>query len=225
MHEQQGMTAVSLKMGARRDNNIVSDEQTVFVVDDDAAVRDSLSWLIKSVGLRVETYGSAQEFLEAYDPKRSGCVVLDVRMPGMSGLELQEKLKVDKVALPVIIITGHGDVPMAVRAVKAGAFDFIEKPFHDQTLLDRIQQALKREVESRKLEEKRSEVEQRLALLTPREREVLDLVVCGNPNKVIAAQLGISCRTVEIHRGRVMEKMQANSLSDLVRIGLTSGLF
>ncbi len=203
----------------------MSEEQTVFVVDDDAAVRDSLSWLIKSVGLKVEAYASAQEFLEKYDPVRSGCLVLDVRMPGMSGLELQERLAADRIALPVIIITGHGDVPMAVRAVKAGAFDFIEKPFNDQVLLDRIQQALKKDVEVRKSAAKRAEVEKRLALLTPREREVLDMVVSGNPNKVIAAQLGISCRTVEIHRGRVMEKMQASSLSDLVRIGLTSGLF
>lgn len=203
----------------------MSGEQTVFVVDDDAAVRDSLSWLIKSVGLKVETFGSAQEFLAAVDKKKAGVVVLDVRMPGMSGLELQEKLGAEKILLPVIIITGHGDVPMAVRAVKSGAFDFIEKPFNDQVLLDRIQQALKRDVETRKVEGHRSEVSTKLALLTPREREVLDLVVAGNPNKVIAAQLGISCRTVEIHRGRVMEKMEANSLSDLVRLGLTSGLF
>jgi FixJ family two-component response regulator len=203
----------------------MADDQTVFVVDDDAAVRDALGWLIKSVGLRVETFGSAQEFLDKLNPKRGGCVVLDVRMPGMSGLELQEKLTGDKVNLPVIIVTGHGDVPMAVRAVKSGAFDFIEKPFNDQVLLDRIQQALKREVETRKVEAQRSEVEGRLDTLTPREKEVLQMVVSGNPNKVIAAQLGISCRTVEIHRGRVMEKMKADSLSELVRMGLTSGLF
>ncbi len=203
----------------------MSSEQTVFVVDDDAAVRDSLSWLIKSVGLNVESYASAQDFLDALDPKGRGCVVLDVRMPGMSGLELQEKLVADDVSVPVIMLTGHGDVPMAVRAVKAGAFDFIEKPFNDQVLLDRIQQALKQEQQTRQVEEQRAQVVSRLALLTPREREVLSWVVSGNPNKVIAAQLGISCRTVEIHRGRVMEKMQARSLSELVRIGLTSGLF
>lgn len=202
-----------------------ADDQTVFVVDDDAAVRDALGWLIKSVGLKVETFGSAQEFLEKLNPKRAGCVVLDVRMPGMSGLELQERLTQDKVTLPVIIVTGHGDVPMAVRAVKSGAFDFIEKPFNDQVLLDRIQQALKRFVETRKTEEQRSDVDARLRSLTPREREVLGMVVSGNPNKVIASQLGISCRTVEIHRGRVMEKMRASSLSELVRMGLTSGLF
>lgn len=211
--------------GARERVNVMSEEQTVFVVDDDAAVRDALSWLIKSVGLKVETFGSAQEFLEKLNPKRGGCVVLDVRMPGMSGLELQEKLTADQVTLPVIIVTGHGDVPMAVRAVKAGAFDFIEKPFNDQVLLDRIQQALKRQVETRKVEEQRGEVAVRLNTLTPREKEVLHMVVSGNPNKVIAAQLGISCRTVEIHRGRVMEKMKADSLSELVRMGLTSGLF
>jgi FixJ family two-component response regulator len=202
-----------------------SDEQTVFVVDDDAAVRDSLSWLIKSVGLKVETFGSAHEFLEKLNPRRQGVVVLDVRMPGMSGLELQEKLVSDSITLPVIIVTGHGDVPMAVRAVKSGAFDFIEKPFNDQVLLDRIQQAMKRQVETRKVEEQRADVAGRLNTLTPREKEVLEMVVSGNPNKVIAAQLGISCRTVEIHRGRVMEKMRASSLSELVRMGLTSALF
>lgn len=202
-----------------------SDEQTVFVVDDDAAVRDSLSWLIKSVGLKVETFGSAHEFLEKLNPRRQGVVVLDVRMPGMSGLELQEKLVSDSITLPVIIVTGHGDVPMAVRAVKSGAFDFIEKPFNDQVLLDRIQQAMKRQVETRKVEEQRADVSGRLNTLTPREKEVLEMVVSGNPNKVIAAQLGISCRTVEIHRGRVMEKMRASSLSELVRMGLTSALF
>jgi RNA polymerase sigma factor (sigma-70 family) len=146
-------------------------------------------------------------------------------MPGLSGLELQERLNTEAVVLPLIIVTGHGDVPMAVKAIKAGAFDFIEKPFNDQILLDRIQQALKLNEQTRQIEEKRMEVDVRLRQLTPREREVLELVVIGNPNKIIASQLGISCRTVEIHRGRVMEKMQVGSLSELVRLGVTSGLF
>lgn len=203
----------------------VKDRQTVFVVDDDAAVRDSLSWLIKSVGLNVETFGSAQEFLNACTPSRAGCLVLDVRMPGMSGLDLQEKLAGQRIFLPVIIITGHGDVPMAVRTVKSGAFDFIEKPFNDQVLLDRIQQALEKDAEQRIHQAEHDEISRRINKLTPREKEVMDMVVGGNPNKIIASELGISCRTVEIHRGRVMEKMQANSLSDLMRIGLMSGLF
>ncbi len=203
----------------------VKDKQTVFVVDDDAAVRDSLSWLIKSVGLNVETFGSAQEFLNACTPNRAGCLVLDVRMPGMSGLDLQEKLAGQRIFLPVIIITGHGDVPMAVRTVKSGAFDFIEKPFNDQVLLDRIQQALEKDAEQRIHQAEHDEISRRIGKLTPREKEVMDMVVGGNPNKIIASELGISCRTVEIHRGRVMEKMQANSLSDLMRIGLMSGLF
>lgn len=203
----------------------VKDRQTVFVVDDDAAVRDSLSWLIKSVGLNVETFGSAQEFLNACTPNRAGCLVLDVRMPGMSGLDLQEKLAGQRIFLPVIIITGHGDVPMAVRTVKSGAFDFIEKPFNDQVLLDRIQQALEKDAEQRIHQAEHDEISRRINKLTPREKEVMDMVVGGNPNKIIASELGISCRTVEIHRGRVMEKMQANSLSDLMRIGLMSGLF
>ena len=203
----------------------MADEQAVYVVDDDAAVRDSLSWLLRSVGLSVESFDSGLSFLEYAKNGCNGCAVLDVRMPGLSGLELQERLAAENIALPLIMVTGHGDVPMAVRAIKAGAFDFIEKPFNDQVLLDRVQQALKRNTQNRALEEKRLDVEARMQSLTPREREVLALVVTGNPNKAIASQLGISCRTVEIHRGRVMDKMQAGSLSELVRLGVSSGLF
>ncbi|TPW17383.1 MAG: response regulator [Halothiobacillaceae bacterium] len=199
-------------------------EQIVYIVDDDAAVRDSLSWLIRSIGLRVDTYASGQQFLNVLQPSTKGCVLLDVRMPGMSGLDLHEQLIAEKRVLPVIMITGHGDVPMAVRAVKAGAFDFIEKPFNDQVLLDRIQQALKQNREILRLEAQKTDLINRLALLTPREQEVLKLVVVGNPNKAIAAQLGISCRTVEIHRGRVMEKMEASSLPELVHQGVVIGL-
>ncbi len=192
----------------------------VYVVDDDQAVRDSLRWLIESVGLNVETYASAQAFLEAYYPGRAGVLVLDVRMPGMSGLELQNALASQELRLPVIVITGHGDVPMAVRAMKAGALDFIQKPFNDQELLERIHEALERDAPIRFERAERAEVVARLAQLTPRELEVMTRVVAGKPNKAIAAELGISKKTVEVHRARIMEKMQAESLADLVRIAL-----
>lgn len=193
-------------------------EPTVFVVDDDQAMRKSLHWLIESVGLNVETFPSARRFLESYTPGRPGCLVLDMRMPGISGLELQEKLKARNITIPVIFITGHGDVPMAVRAMKAGAIDFIEKPFNDQLLLDRIQHALEQDAQSRSGQAQRAELAARLALLTPREREVMEMVAEGKPNKVIAAQLGVSAKTVEAHRAKVMEKMQAKSLADLIRM-------
>lgn len=193
-------------------------EPCVFVVDDDAAVRDSLRLLVRSVGLQAETYGSATEFLDVYDPARPGCLVLDVRMPGISGLELQQRLTDMESTLPIIFVTAHGDIPMAVEAVKAGAVDFIQKPFRDQELLDKIQRALEQNRGRRETRTDRQAIESRLAELTPREREVLELVVVGKANKVIAAELGISQRTVEIHRGRVMQKMQADSLSELVRM-------
>jgi two-component system, LuxR family, response regulator FixJ len=196
-------------------------ETTVYIVDDDQAMRKSLHWLIESVGLNVETFPSARRFLESYRPGRPGCLVLDMRMPGISGLDLQEKLAEQQINLPVIIITGHGDVPMAVRAMKAGAIDFIEKPFNDQVLLDRIQSALEQDAELRSSQALRAEVAARLALLTPREREVMDMVVEGKPNKVIAAQLGVSAKTVEAHRAKVMEKMQARALADLIRMILS----
>ncbi len=199
-------------------------EPTVFVVDDDDAMRESLRWLISSVQLKVETYSSASEFLENCHPGMPGCLVLDVRMPGMSGLELQEKLAKEQITLPVIIITGHGDVPMAVRAMKSGAVDFIQKPFNDQVLLDRIQYALDRDARARNEQAEKSEIASRLALLTPREREVMDMVVEGEPNKVIAVKLGVSAKTVEAHRARVMEKMRAGSLSELVRMAMTVGI-
>ena len=193
---------------------------TVFVVDDDAAVRDSLKMLLKSVGQLVETFGSAQEFLDAYKDDRPGCLVLDIRMPGMSGLELQEKLNERHAIIPVIFITGHGDVPMAVEAMQAGAVDFIQKPFRDQDLLDRINQALEKDAANRAALAERSAIAKRLATLTPREHEVMELVVRGKANKVIAGDLNLSQRTVEIHRARVMEKMQASSLAHLVRMVL-----
>lgn len=196
---------------------------TIFIVDDDSAVRDALKLLLRSVGQAVETYGSAQEFLDAYGEDRPGCLVLDIRMPGMSGLELQQKLNERHSILPIIFITGHGDVPMAVEAMQAGAVDFIQKPFRDQDLIDRINQALEKDSSNRAALGERNDIRRRLETLTPREREVLDLVVHGKANKVIAGDLKLSQRTVEIHRARVMEKMQASSLAHLVRMVLEVG--
>ena len=195
----------------------------VFIVDDDEAVRSSLRLLLKSVGLVPTALGSACEFLDKYDPAQPGCLVLDVRMPEMSGLELQEKLNLQGAVIPVIFITGHGDVPMAVEAMQAGAFDFLQKPFRDQDLIDRIQRALEGDRTNRAALNERSLIRERLESLTPREREVLALVTCGKSNKVMAADLGVSQRTVEIHRGRVMEKMGASSLAQLVRMIMDLG--
>jgi len=191
---------------------------TVFVVDDDEAVRGSLRLLLKSVGLAATALPSAQEFLAKYDPEQPGCLVLDVRMPGMSGLDLQEQLNMRGAIIPVIFITGHGDIPMAVEAMQQGAFDFLQKPFRDQDLIDRIQRALAKDKANRAELSERSRVRERFESLTPREREVLDLVTSGKPNKIMAADLGVSQRTVEIHRARVMEKMNASSLAQLVRM-------
>jgi len=193
---------------------------TVFVVDDDQAVRAALSLLIKSAGLQVKTFGSAQAFLRAYDPAHPGCLILDVRMRGMGGMELQEKLAAQGIAIPVIIITGHGDVPMAVRAVKRGAIDFIQKPFDDQVLLDRITQAVELNTQRRRQEAEQAEATAKLARLSPREREVMDLLVAGKGNKEIALALGLSRKTVDIHRSHVMLKLGVDSIADLVRLGL-----
>jgi two-component system response regulator FixJ len=197
---------------------------TVFVVDDDEAMRSSLEWLIESEGLPVETFDSAQAFLDAYYPGRAGCALLDVRMPGMSGLELQEHLRQQQIRIPVIIITGHGDVPMAVRAMKAGALDFIEKPFDDDTLLATIQRAIEVDASQRTQQAGRAELAARLAQLTPREHEVMLMVTDGKSNKEIANELGVSAKTVEAHRARVMEKMEARSLAELVRMVLMTGV-
>jgi two-component system, LuxR family, response regulator FixJ len=191
---------------------------TVYVVDDDEGVRNSLRFLLKSVGLAARTLASAREFLDSYKPKQSGCVVLDVRMPGMSGLELQQQLNLRGAIIPVIFITGHGDIPMAVEAMQHGAFDFLQKPFRDQDLIDRIQRALERDAHNRASLEQHDRIRERFASLTPREREVLELMTQGKPNKVMAGDLGVSQRTVEIHRARVMEKTGAASLAQLVRM-------
>jgi RNA polymerase sigma factor (sigma-70 family) len=197
---------------------------TVFVVDDDEAVRSSLRLLLKSVGLPAVMYATAQEFLATYEPQHPGCIVLDVRMPGLSGLELQEQLNVRGAIIPVIFITGHGDIPMAVEAMQHGAFDFLQKPFRDQDLLDRIQKAMAHDRQNRADLRERDRIRERLESLTPREREVLQLVTHGKANKVMAAELGVSQRTVEIHRARVMEKMGATSLAQLVRMAMDLGI-
>ncbi len=194
--------------------------ETVIVVDDDDAVRASLRLLLKSVGLEVQTYASASEFLSSYNAQQPGCLVLDVRMPGLSGMELQEQLNLQGAIIPVIFVTGHGDVPMAVEAMQHGAFDFLQKPFRDQELLDRIQRALVRDRENRVQLLQKDQIRTRLGSLTPREREVLQLMTRGRPNKLMAADLGLSQRTIEIHRARVMEKMHASSLAQLVRMTL-----
>jgi FixJ family two-component response regulator len=192
----------------------------VFVVDDDPAMRDSLRWLIESTGLQVETFADAQTFLARIRPDVPGCVVLDIRMPGMSGLDLQAELARRGIGLPTIMVTGHAEVPMAVRAVKAGAIDFIEKPFSDQLLLDRVRQGIEMDRQEREGRMRRAEVLRRMSLLTQREREVLELVVAGKPNREIAAALRLSPKTVEVHRAHVMDKMQASSVAELVRLSL-----
>jgi FixJ family two-component response regulator len=191
---------------------------TVFVVDDDEGVRNSLRFLLKSIGLATRTLASAGEFLESYQPSQPGCLVLDVRMPGMSGLELQQQLNLRGAVIPVIFITGHGDIPMAVETMQQGAFDFLQKPFRDQDLIDRIQRALERDARCRAALDEHARIRARLDSLTPREREVLALMTRGKPNKIMAAELGVSQRTVEIHRARVMEKSRAASLAQLVRM-------
>jgi FixJ family two-component response regulator len=197
-----------------------TDTPIVYIVDDDEAVRGSLRMLMRSVGLQAQALGSAREFLDAYDRRQSGCLVLDVRMPQMSGLELQQQLNQRGATIPVIFISGHGDVPMAVEAMQHGAFDFLQKPFRDQELLDRVQRALKLDAQSRATSAADAQILERLKSLTPRERQVMQLVTRGKANKVVGAELGVSQRTVEIHRAHVMEKMQARSLAELVRMVL-----
>jgi FixJ family two-component response regulator len=199
-------------------------EPTVFVVDDDEAVCRALGRLIESMGLAVETFPSANEFLDRYQPSRSGCLVLDMRMPGMSGLELQTALAERNGYLPIIFITAHGDVPMSVQAMKGGAVDFIQKPFNEQTLLDAIHKAIAHDAETRRKRGDRDIILQRLQRLTPRERDVLQRVVAGRLNKQIAMELSASEKTIKIHRARVMRKMEADSLADLVLQAQMAGI-
>ena len=195
-------------------------QHIVHVVDDDRAVRDSLSFLMKSVGFESMAYDSAEAFLAKADLNRPGCLIVDIRMQGMSGLELQQLLNERSSKLPVIIITGHGDVPMAVQAMKAGAVDFLEKPYDNQILIARIRQCLEEVTKEQDKESRIAEAKARLTQLTPRELEVLNLLVAGKHNKIIANELNISVRTAEAHRAKVMKKLRADSLSDIVRIAL-----
>ena len=192
----------------------------VYIVDDDDAIRDSLAFLLEASGISVEAYATAADFLERYRINERACLVLDIRMPGMSGMELQDVLIERGIRLPLIFITGHGDVPMAVEALKKGAVDFIEKPFNDNALLALIDRALRQQEALQEDTQQRSAALARVHTLTPREREVMDMVVTGKLNKTIADQLGISIKTVEAHRARVMEKMQAKSLADLIQMTL-----
>lgn len=198
----------------------MSTEPTVFIVEDNDIVRERLSCLVKSVKLKDECYASAKDFLDNYNPEQPGCLVTDVRMQGMSGLELLEKLIAENISLPIIVITCHGDVSMAVRAMKVGAFEFFEKPVNNQLLLERIQQAIKHDARQRLAHNKRNELLKRLVKLTPREHEIMIHVVKGKSNKIIARELEISNKTVEAHRASMMKKMQANNLADLVHIGV-----
>ena len=201
-----------------------SDADIVHVVDDDEAMRDSMAFLLRAGNFQVQTYAAATDFLEALPQIKAGCVVTDVRMPGMSGIELLQRLRELKVSLPVIVVSGHGDVPLAVEAMKTGALDFIEKPFDDDVFLRAVRMALSAHAVDSQRQAQKATINSRLESLSNREREVLEGLVAGHPNKTIAYDLGISPRTVEIYRANVMEKMQAGSLSDLVRMALVGGL-
>ncbi|MCK2147506.1 MULTISPECIES: response regulator FixJ [Marinobacter] len=196
-------------------------QQTVYVVEDDEAVRDSLELLLKSDGKPVQTFENATSFLKEYSDKMAGCIVLDIRMPGMDGMELQKKLNDKHSILPIIFVTGHGDVPMAVDAMKEGAVDFIQKPYREEALLEKIEAALAQDLEQRKTLDEKQEIIRRVKSLTPREHEIMDRMIAGQANKVIAIELEISQRTVEIHRSRVMHKMGTHSLAHLVRMVLS----
>ena len=197
-------------------------EPTVFIVDDDPSVLKGLSRLMKSVKLNVETYSSAQEFLDSYNPVQPGCLLIDMRMPGISGLELQEILQSRNILIPTIIITGYGEVTDAVQAMKKGAIDFIEKPFNGQYLLDQVHKAIAEDAQIRKKQAQQQVVSASLALLTPREREVMDLVITGKANKVIALELGLSMKTVEFHRAHMMKKMKVDSVAELVDLFISA---
>jgi two-component system response regulator FixJ len=196
---------------------------TVYVVDDEPMMCDSLTFLLESVGFRVEAYRSAEDFLAHFDARRPGCIVLDVKMPNMNGLDLQRELAARGIATPIVFITAYGEVACAVTACKAGAADFIEKPFHDDTLLAAIRQAIDKDRATRETRAARAEFEDRAARLTARERDVMKHVIAGNTNREIARDLGLSPRTVEVHRGRLMDKLNVKSVAELVRLGMAGG--
>lgn len=202
----------------------MSMEPIVYVVDDDQAMVESLSWIIESVGLKVKTYVRAQDFLDEYNPTQHGCLLLDVRMPGISGPELQLRLNEQSATLPIIFISGHGDVPLAVRVMKAGAVDFLTKPFNDQILLESINKALRVDKINREKQQENAQAEAKFALLSPREAQVLQGIVAGKQNKVISSELNISLKTVEAHRASVMKKMSVKSVPELVKLVLTNGV-
>lgn len=197
---------------------------TVYIIDDDRMARESLQWLIESAGLPVQVYSSGLDFLECVEPFMSGCALLDVRMPDINGMELYTRLKHKGITLPVIIVTGHADVAMAVRAMKAGAYDFIEKPYNDALMLERVQGAIGADREKRRDLQRVSAIRARAAQLTPREQEILHYVLRSTQNKLIADKLGISIKTVELHRANLMAKMQARTSTELVRLALIAGL-
>ncbi len=199
-------------------------QPTVFVVDDDKLVRESLAWLIGTIDLPVTLYERGQDFLSEYEPRLPGCLILDVRMPGLSGMDLHERLNERGIELPVIIVTGHADVPMATRAMKAGAFDFIEKPYNDQLMLETVQNAIACDLDRRRRARQIQALQARFQGLTPREREVMGLIVQGRANKVIADRLEISIKTVELHRANIMAKVGVRSAAELVRLAVTAGL-
>lgn len=199
-------------------------QPTVFIVDDDEAIREAVSWLLESADFKVACYESAQAFLTDFNMNQTGCLLLDIRLPQMNGLELLKNLITQECTLPVIMLSGHGDIAMAVRAMKDGAFDFIEKPFNNQILLERVGQAIARDVRLKQENRERQEIMERLAILTAREREVMSKLIEGKPNKSVARELDISYKTVEIHRGRIMDKMQADGIVELVRMAMLCGM-
>ncbi len=200
-----------------------AEDGTVFLIDDDPSVRDSLTLLLSLKGLRTQAFANAESFIDSYRPERSGCVLTDLRMPGMTGLELQAALRERHIDVPVVVLTAHGDVPTARAALKNGAFDFIEKPVDDAMLLEVLRNALRVEHERRSASSARSNSDRRMERLTEREREILALIAAGHPNRDVAAQLGISARTVEVHRARIMEKLECRSLAELIRMNRAAG--
>ena len=204
---------------------MLEDDPIVFIVDDDDSVRKALTRLIKSVDLNAEAFASAHDFLKRESHNGPACLILDMRMPGLSGLDLQDELVAAGRTLPIIFISAHGNIPLSVRAMKAGAVDFIEKPFEDQTLLDAINQSLKKDRQVKLEQAELREIKRRVDSLTPRERQVFALVVSGKLNKQVAFELGTTERTIKAHRARVMKKMQANSLADLIRLAEKVGTF
>ena len=217
-----GWRYIAIHIAYEKRDVMTQSEPTVFIVDDDPSVLKGLSLLMESVKLNVEIYSSAQEFLDSYNPEQPGCLLTDMRMPGISGLEIQKILRDRNILIPVIIITGYAEVADAVQAMKNGAIDFIEKPFNSQYLLNQVHKGIAKDAQIRKERAQQQAGLARLALLTPREREVMDLVIAGKANKVIALELGLSMKTVEFHRARMMKKMKVDSVAELVNLSISA---